>query len=151
MYAHLAECTPCAAYDAKIRRALVLVRNLPRIEPSTHFVEQLGTRLAAIRQCPRTVQIGSATRLGVVTFGASLILMTYIFGMLYQAEHHEDIVLAPVVALAEPAADTHHTLSPPAFLASVSAGLPLWPMALLAQEAPRQFAESHAELTTFSR
>src|SRR4051812_4374129 len=45
MQRHIAECENCAKQDAKIRRALLLVRNLPPIEPSPDFTRRLEARL----------------------------------------------------------------------------------------------------------
>src|SRR6476646_9309029 len=48
MQCHIAECGCCAKQDAKIRRALLLFRNLPSIEPSADFSTRLEAR---IREC----------------------------------------------------------------------------------------------------
>src|SRR5207244_10904908 len=45
MQRHTAECESCAKHDAKIRRALLLIRNLPSIELSADFAERLEARL----------------------------------------------------------------------------------------------------------
>jgi anti-sigma factor RsiW len=45
MQRHMAECDSCAKHDAKIRRSLLLFRNLPPIQPSPDFSERLEARL----------------------------------------------------------------------------------------------------------
>src|SRR3954470_19558788 len=45
MQRHIAECESCAKHDAKIRRALLLFRNLSPIEPSPGFSTRLEARL----------------------------------------------------------------------------------------------------------
>ena len=47
--AHLRECERCARQDTRVRRALLLARNLPRIQPSPVFGERLQRRLSAER------------------------------------------------------------------------------------------------------
>src|SRR5262249_25048879 len=48
MRAHLGRCTNCAHQDTSVRRSLLLVRNLPVIEPSPDFMVRLNARLAEI-------------------------------------------------------------------------------------------------------
>jgi anti-sigma factor RsiW len=45
MQAHMRSCRLCAAYDARIRRALFLVRNMPRLEPAADFQDRLFRRI----------------------------------------------------------------------------------------------------------
>jgi hypothetical protein len=59
------------------------------------------------------------------------------------------LILAPVVAtIPEPAPSP---LANPALVASVSTGMPVWPVALLAEQAPMHFANSEFQLTSFNR
>ena len=58
MQRHIAECESCAKHDAKIRRALLLFRNLPSIEPSADFSRRLDVRL---RECQKE-QLASTQR-----------------------------------------------------------------------------------------
>jgi hypothetical protein len=46
---HLDECATCAAHDTAVRRALLLFRNMPSIEPSSDFSVRLHERLRRIR------------------------------------------------------------------------------------------------------
>jgi hypothetical protein len=46
---HLHECAACAAHDTAVRRALLLFRNMPSIEPSSDFSVRLHERLRRIR------------------------------------------------------------------------------------------------------
>lgn len=60
----------------------------------------------------------------------------------------QQLALAPVVAtIREPASP----LANPALVASVSTGMPVWPVALLAEQAPMHFANSEFQLTSFNR
>ena len=50
---HVIECPACARHDTAVRRALLLARNLPAIEPSADFTERLHERLRAIERGER--------------------------------------------------------------------------------------------------
>src|SRR5688500_3094334 len=49
---HLLECADCAHYDTTVRRALMVFRNLPTIQPSADFSARLSARLAEPRADP---------------------------------------------------------------------------------------------------
>jgi hypothetical protein len=65
MQRHLQECAACSAHDTTVRRALLLFRNMPTIEPSSDFSERLHERLRDIR-----TQGGLAGRAGRDTYRA---------------------------------------------------------------------------------
>ena len=65
MQAHLVECPACATHDATIRRALLLFRNIPQIEPSSEFRAKLDARIRAERKVQRRL----AGRAGYGGFG----------------------------------------------------------------------------------
>jgi len=46
MHDHVAQCATCGGLDVRIRRSLLLARNLPTIEPSPDFLLRLNARLA---------------------------------------------------------------------------------------------------------
>jgi anti-sigma factor RsiW len=152
MQRHMAECESCAKHDAKIRRALLLFRNLPSIEPSADFSRRLSVRL---QECQKE-QIANTQR--SMKFGAiaavlaSAVMLGYIGTTLYnQNGVPRDIRLAPVVATLPEAELTPITTSAPAIVASVSAGLTIWPAALFAEQFPVRFAHSQLELANFTR
>ncbi|HEY9227537.1 MAG TPA: hypothetical protein VIP11_12860, partial [Gemmatimonadaceae bacterium] len=45
MHQHRAACPRCSKHDTMIRRSLLLVRNLPPIEPSPDFMARLNQRI----------------------------------------------------------------------------------------------------------
>jgi Putative zinc-finger len=53
MRAHLGLCAGCARQDTSVRRSLLLVHNLPSIEPSADFMKRLNSRLAELGPPPR--------------------------------------------------------------------------------------------------
>jgi anti-sigma factor RsiW len=146
MQRHLAECESCAKHDAKIRRALLLFRNLPSIEPSADFSQRLEARLRSFERdelfaAPRSMK-GAAMTAAV----ASAIMLGYIGTMLYPSDAPGDLVMPPVVASTPELELTPITSSTPAIVASVSAGLSIWPAALFAEQAPVRFAHSSFQL-----
>ena len=156
MQRHIAECEGCAKQDAKIRRALLLFRNLPAIEPSTGFAERLAARLQEAHENDllRETTTRYLTRGAVAaTFAtlASVAMLAYIGSTLYQTEMARDVVMPPVVALATEPDLAPITTSTPAIVTSASAGLAIWPVALFAEEAPVRFAHSRFELAKLSR
>lgn len=156
MQRHTAECEPCAKHDAKIRRALLLFRNLPPIEPSAGFIDRLEAR---IRETEENDLLLETTRRNLTRGAlaatmatlASAIMLAYIGSTVYQTEMTRDVVMQPVVAVATEPDLTSIATSTPAIVASASAGLAIWPAALFAEEAPVRFAHSRFELAKLNR
>jgi anti-sigma factor RsiW len=153
MQRHIAECESCAKQDAKIRRALLLFRNLPSIEPSADFTSRLEARIRASQQEDSFAATQQNFKRGAIaaTF-ASALMLGYIASTLYKTENApRDIVMPPVVATAPEPELAPITTSTPAIVASVSAGLSIWPAALFAEQAPVRFAHSELELVNYTR
>ena len=153
MQRHIAECECCAKQDAKIRRALLLFRNLPSIEPSADFSERLQARLRREAKCEHLLETTQRNlrRGAVAATLASAAMLGYIATTLYHSQTPRDIVMPPVVAtLPEPDFIPIATSSP-AIVTSVSAGLSIWPAAMFAEQAPVRFAHSKLELANYTR
>ena len=150
MQRHIAECESCANHDAKIRRALLLFRNIPSIEPSRDFSNRLEARL---KECQTEQLVHSQRNLRLGAFAAALasaIMLGYISTTLYSnTSAPQDLVMAPVVATI-PDSEFMAT-SAPAIVTSVSAGLSIWPAAMFAEQVPVRFAHSQLELTNYTR
>jgi hypothetical protein len=108
MKRHMAECASCAAHDTAVRRALLVLRNLPPIEPSPEFNARLRTRLDAIAaegvrpfpvRMPRWRLVGSASAIA-----AGLLVAVFAGGTArYKtAQSASPIALAPLVVAATP-------------------------------------------------
>jgi hypothetical protein len=77
-------------------------------------------------------------------------MLGYIGNTLYrEAGGPQDVVMAPVVATIPEPEFTPITTSAPAIVASVPAGLTIWPAALFAEQVPVRFAHSRLELANF--
>jgi hypothetical protein len=147
MQDHLAECERCAQHDATERRALLLFRNLPQVEPSPEFRSRLDSRLREARLSMEATP--SRMRYRSVMIAASLALVAGIWSAYFVSRMTPgSLTLAPVVAtIPEPASP----LANPALVASVSTGMPVWPVALLAEQAPVHFANAEFQLSSFNR
>jgi hypothetical protein len=82
---------------------------------------------------------------------ASAIMLGYIGTTLFASDAPRDLVMAPVVASVPEPELTPFTTSTPAIVASVSAGLTIWPSALFAEQAPVRFANSSFEFADYPR
>lgn len=164
MRAHRAACSHCAEHDATIRRALLIFRNMPTIEPSPDFGRRLNARLrqterslawshAGIRGPSWTTFAWAAS--GVLAAGYILVAT---FGSPIAAARNTELALAPVVVTAHvPRARVDSApvgplrtspMASPAIVASVSMGMPVWPAALLAAQAPMHFAATEFQLVS---
>jgi hypothetical protein len=153
MQTHIAECDICAKQDAKVRRALLLFRNLPSIEPSADFSQRLEARLR--RECEGEDVFASTQRNlrrgAIAATLASAAMLGYIATTLSHANSSRDLVMPPVVATLPEPELTPITTSSPAIVTSVSAGLTIWPAAVFAEQAPVRFAHSKLELANYTR
>ena len=165
MRAHRAECAPCAEHDATVRRALLLFRNMPMIEPSPDFGRRLNARL---RETERSLAWSHAGARGPswTTFAwaasgvlaAGYILVATFGGSIGAVARSTELALAPIVVTAHvpPARVARAPVGPlraspmasPAIVASVSMGMPVWPAALLAAQAPMHFAATEFQLVS---
>ena len=149
---HLRLCGECAALDTRIRRSLLLAHNLPAIQPSAAFAERLQLRLAHERALKARQHDDVGTMMGLMTrhrspfsTGTYVALVTGIamaagltMSVMLASDTEPTIRLAPVVASApEPEPSPFAT---PAMVASMPAGMPIWPAVYVAQRAPWHLA-----------
>ena len=152
MHRHLLECESCAKQDAKIRRALLLFRNLPSIEPSADFSQRLEARLRNCEYDDLFATTQRNLRRGAIAATiASILMLGYIGTTLFHSDGPRDLMMAPVVANIPEPDLTPITTSTPAIVTSVSAGLTIWPAALFAEQVPVRFAHSSLELANYTR
>ena len=155
MQCHLLECERCAHHDTLIRRALLVVRNVPEIRPSADFSARLEARLRTARF---ETQYGDrATGHPRLTTFAAAATGVIAAGMLtVTAMQHtmpaRDIMLPPVVAsLPEIQSEPYSSpLAPGAMMASASTGIGIWPAVFAAEQAPLHFAASELRLVNYT-
>lgn len=152
MQVHLNECESCAKHDTMVRRSLMLFRSLPSIQPSPDFSDRLERKLKAARLADAAAAHAGRTRTFAVAIAVtSVAMLGYIGISLQNVDSPRDIVHPPVVALAPTSTPVLEEIGSPApeMLVAVSAGLPLWTAALLAEQSPVHFAS--LEMTSATR
>jgi anti-sigma factor RsiW len=142
MQRHLSTCVRCSRHDTSIRRSLLLVRNLPPIEPSPEFMARLNARLEQVSASPRADFV--APRPYLSSLGAYAALAAGILAVAYMAVETTHYY-APVGGGHVPITASASDLSPMpmtsgAFVASVPTGIPVWPAVLMVGESPMHFA-----------
>ena len=149
MQGHLSECGECMRHDTALRRGLLVFRNLTPLEPSADFGTRLHARLLALRQSDRQAELFRAPGMGAFVAAAGVVALGFAAAsMLHWTEMRRDLVLDPVIA-------TSPALPPPLvdypFIAASSTGMPMWPAAVLAEQASAHFVHAEAHFATLSR
>jgi hypothetical protein len=156
---HVLVCNGCAAHDTLVRRSLMVARSLPTLEPSAAFQERLRARLAECRSECEAERQGERRAAGyrdealdarrgtsarptraVIAVAASAVLgmMAWqAFGMSGAPE----LVMQPVIA-SRPALAAPNPYVTPAMVQALSTGNPVWPAAMLIQDAPVTFVNT---------
>ena len=152
MALHRQLCARCSRLDTRVRRALLVARNLPTIQPSAEFGKRLHARINAERQAAGSPRYRSDRMMlgGRSIFAgryAAIVVAVLVAGgvatTLAMTNAHEAVIrMAPVVA-SVPETDVSPMVSP-TMVASVSAGMPMWPAVFVAQQAPWHFASDAA-------
>lgn len=154
---HVLRCDGCAAHDTLVRRSLMVVQSLPVvIEPSAEFQRRLQARLAECRAdreatgrpvasdpglLPRRFVPPSRTALAVATSAV-------IGALAFQALRRETVptlamqpVMPPVMAMPPVPPAPAPSLSP-ALVQAMSTGNPVWPAAMIVEDAPVGFVNA---------
>jgi hypothetical protein len=155
MHRHLQVCSHCARHDTRIRRGLMLARNLPIVQPSADFMERLNARLRDVGPIDRYAVTTSASRVfspvGFSVIAASVMAVTVLAGTLLRGSGgSEELTLPPVVATLPEADSTPAPVATPVYVASFVSGMPVWPAVMHAGEASLHMAKfefSQAGLT----
>jgi hypothetical protein len=143
MREHLTTCLKCARRDTEVRRALLLLRNMPAITVSDGFERRLQARIAAEPAIAASGRYASGWTTASWALAATLV--TAVGGVAWWAGGNSDKVAAlrlPAVVASTPPALVGSDESAPAFLASMSTGIPMWPALMLAEEGPLRFANA---------
>ena len=142
MREHLTACARCARRDAEVRRALFLLKNLPPVKVSEGFQDKLRERISAegpAYQPKRFPYAGSAK-----WAAAAALLITVAGGVKSWSEKSPaEITRLPAVFASLPSDAFGYGVndeSAPAYVASMSTGIPMWPALMLAEEGPLRFA-----------
>jgi hypothetical protein len=149
MQRHLNGCDECARHDTALRRGLLVFRNLAPVEPSADFATRLQARLRALGRAEHGAELFRAPGMGAFVAAASVVALGFVAAsMLHWTEMRRDLVLEPVIAT-RPALPSPIVDYP--FVAASSTGMPMWPAAILAEQATVHFVHAEAHFATLSR
>lgn len=153
---HVMVCDGCAAHDTLVRRSLMVARSMPALEPSADFQARLRARLAecrdecreertALLNAPRTA--ASRNSRVVMAVAASAMLGAFVWqGWSTTAP---ELSMQPVIA-SQPAMPTPVSYITPELMQAMATGNPVWPAAMIIEDAPTHFVSSDFTLATFS-
>ena len=143
MHRHARSCYRCARHDVAVRRGLLLVHNLPRIEPSADFMVRLADRIAELDAAGNDVEGSSTYQLTTGAFAALAAGLTLLGYVALEASNHfgtpPALTLPPVVATAP--AKPAPSFTSGAYMAGISTGMPVWQAVLMVDETPRRLAD----------
>jgi hypothetical protein len=149
MRRHLLGCDKCSTLDTRIRRSLMVVRNLPQIEPSADFFARLSD---ALKHAPPPVRerrpFAAAAAFTAVT--AALAAAVY-FAMVVTSGAPAAAPLAPTSQTAVAAPTAPVPMNEVAIAATVPAGVPVWPAMFMVGELPTHFANAALLDSTLGR
>lgn len=138
MRRHVRLCDRCSTLDVRIRRSLMVVRNLPRIEPSADFYARLSERLRVAPPPSASDRFSSIATTAIVAM-AGLAAAVY-FAMavqVHRAAPSERPAAPTITAHAQPAPEP---ISDATLVAAVPAGIPVWPAMFMVGELPMHLA-----------
>lgn len=156
MEQHRQGCPGCASMDAGVRRSLLLLRNLPPVEPSADFEARLLHRLAhEARRGRRPERYPHGPSLRVFAGGAASVVALGLVGAVLLGAPESTVAAAPrlpavVTAPVRIDGTPLDQVAAPAFAASMSTGMPVWPALLLAEEGSVRFATAELESVSFA-
>lgn len=161
MRRHAVACSRCARQDTAVRRSLLLIRNLPTIEPSADFQRRLSARLADLGPASR-VALAAPGHRATASIGAFVALAAGMAAVAYMtirtATYFSPEAQTGTPSLASaprtPLASQPAPVAPvpnAAFVASVPTGIPVWPAMLMVGDAPIRFANAEFSETNLTR
>lgn len=160
---HVMVCDGCAAHDTLVRRSLMVARSMPTLEPSADFQARLRARLAECRDECRDERSAMAARAAllqaprstasrntrvVMAVAASAMLGAFVWQGWTGAAAAE-LSMQPVIA-SQPAMPTPVSYITPELMQAMATGNPVWPAAMIIEDAPTRFVSNDFTLATFS-
>lgn len=160
---HVMVCDGCAAHDTLVRRSLMVARSMPTLEPSADFQARLRARLAECREECRDERNAVAAHAAllnaprpaasrntrvVMAVAASAMLGAFVWQG-WTGVSAPELSMQPVIA-SQPAMPTPVPYITPELMQAMATGNPVWPAAMLIEDAPTRFVRNDFTLATFS-
>ena len=153
MVRHSRLCEHCSQLDTRVRRALLVARNIPAIEPSAAFAGRLQARLLAermSRDLPQSRRIEflpprrSLSPITYVAIAGAMMTVAGLAGVATATLARDDTPrLSPVVATRVETVQNENVPRvpvPPASIVAAPTDASLWPAAFVDDQAPWHFA-----------
>jgi hypothetical protein len=142
MRRHLRLCDRCASLDVRIRRSLMVVRNLPQIEPSADFYIRLSERLKTAPAPLASDRLASMATTAIVATAALAAAVYFAMAVQVHRSAPPQPVPAQIVAARPPQQPplAPEPLSEANLVATVPAGVPVWPAMFMVGELPMHLA-----------
>ena len=141
---HVLACNACAAHDTLVRRSLMIARSMPSIEPSAAFQHRLRARLAACRDEPvvepSRVAILARSPRAIVAVAVGAVFGTLVWRGLTSTTAPL-LSMQPVIA-SQPAVLSPSSYMTAALMQAMSTGNPVWPAAVIIEDAPTRFVSA---------
>lgn len=117
--AHARSCPRCGNFDRVVRRGLLLARNLPELQPSPHFHEQLQARLMRLEdEPPQRPVVANTGTLVVIAAVLGFVALTPLFPLMVQPARETPAAVSPTALQPFPALNTFAPRSTAAVLVS---------------------------------
>ena len=154
MINHRRLCEACAQLDTRNRRALLLARNLPTIQPSQDFTTRLHARLADERSARQlamrpaggdVICVRPLSPMAYAIITAGVFAVAGLAGAATRIRTSEDAILLTPVVASKPEIDgtselERVTFSAPLMVAELPAAMPVWPAVADSPQGQWQFA-----------
>jgi hypothetical protein len=119
-----------------------LVRNLPRIRPSSEFSERLSARLLAESAIAANPGASLSRQARVASLAAAAVVLALGAARAFTSRQPDLYRMAPVVATAP--LSTTSPFGTSALVATVPTGMSIWPAIMMASQAPAHYAASES-------
>jgi hypothetical protein len=152
MQEHLVACPVCARLDSDIRRALLLVRNLPSVDVSPNFTARLTDRIGRERRRPPFAVMGMhGPGMGMFTVLAAILVIVGIASTAVMDRLRDASTIPELPAVVAMPPVQFDSTTAPAMVATMSTGMLAWPALWLAERAPMHFARAGVRPVSYQR
>ena len=152
MSEHRARCAPCSAHDTRVRRALMIARSAPVVQPSAEFRRRLAARIDEERAAPRPrdrarrdpERVFSAL---LAAAAAAVLLFANGAGIMAARPAAAAPEFDPAAVVARPARlgnASNEPVNAQTMYATAAWNLPVYSAVLVAQRATEYYADAYA-------